>query len=435
MKNDVISAHFTIINNKSNVLSTNIHNTQNIIHTGGSKLLRLRKSILLFCIIIICTVFGLSLSGCVTLATVPVVSDAIDTVAPLLPEGDIEHYSCADFHSESLCEYGIGNYKDNVDRGFSMNFNKSQNQMFLKNRGLRGEDAPMYIARMKVGDLITMWNNLRDSCKQRFTQQKDMDIKQRNINRCLGYGFRIVIKGRENVYLKTGDYNAYSRTEQSLAYQNYEGDYNGVVIPKDDDEYSTSYFQKEYNELSDEAKSYVNIEEFAMNAEQIKQKKREQMIDFIDRYYLRSLPIGASVPELEPLVVDTLAHLNPELKVKAIVFNQKWIVDKNLKHKMRFAAITVEDPLNSTRTSVLGYLMILKMDNEGGGTYGEPYFDMMEQIRPVRHAIDLYKDDGYINIRKQANYSDRVMHYIDFNDENTLYYYHAADVFIPFSEE
>lgn len=130
--------------------------------------------------------FGLSLSGCVTLATIPPVADAIDVVAPLVPEGDIEHYSCADFHSESLCEYGIGNYEDGVD---------------------------------------------------------------------------------------------------------------------------------------------------------------------------------------------------------------------------------------------------------SGGTYGEPYFDMMEQIRPVRHAIDLYKDDGYINIRKQANYSNRVTHYIDFNDENTLYYYHAADVFIPFSEE
>ena len=149
--------------------------------------------------------------------------------------------------------------------------------------------------------------------------------------------------------------------------------------------------------------------------------------------------------------------MNPELKVKDIVFDQTWHVHKTMvdtgnvdsagmpireekiKYKGRIAVVTVENPLDSTKSAVLGYRVYIKMDYEGGGSYGEAHCSIMEHILPVNHGIDLYADDGYKNVAYIVNQWRNVIeeirpHVIYYKNRQVLYNYHAVDIFIPVKE-
>lgn len=401
-----------------------------------------RKSVSLICILAICAAFCLSFSGCALVSTVGSVALAAKKKSDDAPKYEV----CTDFYSSRQCEDGIRDYASDEDDS-DRKFDKYSIWKAAKNLNLTGDEASLYIANAKVQDLTRIYSSIQTRCQEKFASHLD---------KCLGYGLNITLHGRENAYLTTGDYGDFD----------FEGDYNEAVVPTSDDEYLTSVFQGYYDALSDEAKALVEIDKFAMTPDRLKNKKIALVNSFKYEYSLDSLPIGYEAPELEALVVDYLARMNPELKVKAIVFDQKWNVNtlristtpdefektgkkytETTTHKERYAVVTVEHPLDPTKIAVLGYAIQLKMDHEGGGNYGEPYCAMMEQIRPKDHKIDFYSNNGFTNVFARANdgkvvtdffnptKTEWIHHYIDYDyDRKSLYNYHAVDKFLIVKE-
>ena len=55
-------------------------------------------------------------------------------------------------------------------------------------------------------------------------------------------------------------------------------------------------------------------------------KKREIILKYAADYHLNAMPIGKSVPELEPIIIEHMQRFYPDLKVLSIVFDKKWEV-------------------------------------------------------------------------------------------------------------
>ncbi len=376
-------------------------------------------------VISVCIV-ALSLGICAILSSCSIFGGSSGSLFSSEPQ--VKKCSDFDYASTKLalndpCGYGVGEgfeYDDNITAS-------------AEEQNLVGDEAALYIARAKLQDLKRIYSDATTYCQKKFPSDVDL---------CKGYALKILFKGRE------------------LAYYN---DINPNVYPSSDEEFLTAEFQGYYDELSPKTKEILESEKYTdlsglqgrlVTAEEVRAEKAQFVEAEIQKYYQKSAPIGESDPTLEPLVIAYFKKLNPELKLKTIVFDEKWDlfykntyteytnasspgdtvreVGSTIAGKDRIAAVSVELP-NEKDPFVLRYIVVLKMDNEGGGVYGEPYCDRLVPISPISHKLDLLSKKAFE--ARDSVWNDKFLLYrskdITYDNRQRLYEYHNVDVYLP----
>ena len=275
-----------------------------------------------------------------------------------------------------------------------------------------------------------MYLGLVQYCQEKFASDVDL---------CKGYALKMVLGAREIAY--------YS-------------DLNPNVYPANDEEFLTADFKGFYNELSSKTQKKiegpddigVTIYGRLLTADEVRAEKKQHVEKILQQFYQTSAPTGVSDPELEPLVIAYFQKLNPDLKIKTVVFNERWNVHKVKKDvqqvdtsgnvvtiqveeivdKRRVAAVSVEVP-NDPGQYVLSLVVDIRMDYEGGGNYGEPYCKRLDPKTPNGHKFDLLTSDGYSdnNEIKKGDVTVFFESYITYDNRWRLYEYHNTDVFLP----
>ena len=211
---------------------------------------------------------------------------------------------CRDFHHPGIrsgtdpCGGGIGLGVSGLDNQyqFSQDFEAAAVE-----QNLTGDEFALYVAKAKVQDLKRMYLGLVQYCQEKFASDVDL---------CKGYALKMVLGAREIAY--------YS-------------DLNPNVYPANDEEFLTADFKGFYNELSSKTQKKiegpddigVTIYGRLLTADEIRAEKKQHVEKILQQFYQTSAPTGVSDPELEPLVIAYFQKLNPDLKIKTVVFNER----------------------------------------------------------------------------------------------------------------
>ncbi len=333
-------------------------------------------------VVAIAMLMCISLSGCL------LVHDALKSSG--------SSRTCDDYFHRA-CRWGIGVHADD-DHILVYDWDSIKKEIDKQN--LKGEEAALYERNAQVQQLSDMYLRAQNYCKEKYSSHVDY---------CSAYALNLVLYARNNLYFNTNNLEK-----------------NPYVVPQNDEVFLTEVFNGYYNDLPENVRHVISSNSSVMTAEEIKAKKATNAKEYIEKYYLKSVPQGESNPQLERLVMDYLNHYVPDLKIESVVFGKNWNIirddDDNILRKVLLGVVIVRVPGDNKVQYVMHDGALIYMNHEGGGKYSDPYCaDNMQRLVTTSHNINLSFDEVELegtarSVKEETDY---------------FHHFHSPYVYVP----